>query len=85
MTSQTSSKIFNMAFQSVFRWCVAAVCIGFVCVHESVAQVASPASVVSPRAAEKGLFDTDDVLHISLSGSIRSLLNNRLGSPKNHG
>ena len=84
MTSQTTSKIFNMAFQSVFRWCIAAVCIGFVCVYESVAQVEPPAPVVSPSTAEKGLFDTDDVLHISLSGNVRQLLSNRLGTPKNH-
>lgn len=84
MATQTASKTFNMAFQSVLHWCIAAGCIGFVGTHQSGAQVESPIPVLSTATPEKGLFETDDVLHIALSGSIRSLLSNRLGTPKNH-
>ncbi len=73
-----------MAFQSVFRLCIAAACMGLVGTSQSGAQVEPTASTLPPANPEKGLFDTADVLHVTLSGSIRSLLSNRLGTPKNH-
>lgn len=45
----------------------------------------SPAVPVLPQLlTEKGLFDTDDVLQITLRGKISELLNDRSDNPKNH-
>ena len=40
--------------------------------------------LLSQPTAEKGLFDTDDVLHITLKGNLRELLNDRRDIPKNY-
>jgi hypothetical protein len=47
-------------------------------------QTSSSESVLKKPTAEKGLFDTDDVLHISLKGNLRNLLNDRTDIPKNY-
>jgi len=36
------------------------------------------------NAQEKGLFETDSILEITLSGSVRELLNDRSDNPKDH-
>ncbi len=82
--SNQPTKLFSMRYQDILRLCIAAACIGFVSTPQSGAQVETPAPALRPTSAEKGLFDTDDVLHITLSGNIRPLLKNRVGSPTNH-
>jgi hypothetical protein len=45
--------------------------------------VAQPLSSAQPSPpSEKGLFETEDVLHITLSGKVREVLNSRTGTPK---
>ena len=47
-------------------------------------QTSSSPSVLPKPFAEKGLFDTDEVLPITLSGDMRNLLNDRTDIPKNY-
>jgi hypothetical protein len=58
------------------------ICLVFVFSFRTVAQTDSSVSVL--QQVEKGLFDTDDVLYITLKGNIRQLLNDRSGVPKKH-
>ena len=48
------------------------------------AQTGPPALPTAAPPAETGLFDSDAPLHITLSGSIRTLLGDRVGSPKKY-
>lgn len=74
----------NMAFQTRFRFFAATTCIFFAFASEALAQTVSVAAEQPQPASEKGLFDTDDLLHITLKGSMRQLLNNRSNSSKNY-
>ena len=49
---------------------------------ETAAQPRSDASLLHKSSLEKGLFDSDEVLHITLKGDIREVLKDRLGDPK---
>jgi hypothetical protein len=44
---------------------------------------ASPLSVAQKPVAEKGLFESNAVLNITLKGNLRSVLNDRTGVPQN--
>lgn len=59
-----------------------AICLLFAFTSRTVAQTGSSASVF--QQVEKGLFDSDDVLYITLKGNIRQLLNDRSDVPKNY-
>jgi hypothetical protein len=59
-----------------------AICLLFAFTSRTVAQTKSSASVL--QHVEKGLFDSDDVLYITLKGNVRQLLNDRSGVPKNY-
>lgn len=50
-------------------------------VQPQVLQNDSVPTVLSAFQAEKGLFETNEVLHITLSGKLRPLLNNRVEEP----
>lgn len=60
------------------------VCIFFININFLDAQTETPVPVVAAIPAETGLFDSDEPLHITLSGSIRALLGDRLGNPKKY-
>jgi len=47
-------------------------------------QTVSSSPVLSHSSSEKGLFDTDDVLQITLSGDIHNALNDRSDNPKSY-
>ena len=51
---------------------------------ETAAQPNSAASLLHKPSLEKGLFDSDEVLHITLKGNIREVLQDRSGDPKNY-
>jgi hypothetical protein len=44
----------------------------------------SSAPVLQQPSSEKGLFESDDILNITLKGNLRELLNDRSDNPKNH-
>jgi hypothetical protein len=48
------------------------------------AQTGFPAPVIPEPFSEKGLFDADEVLQITLKGNVRNLLNDRTDIPKNY-
>lgn len=68
-----STTLFFIAFNLMF----------FLLCFKAWTQTGSTASVLK-TPTEKGLFDTDDVLHISLQGNMRNLLNDRTDIPKNY-
>ena len=45
---------------------------------------AQPASASPQQSPVKGLFDADEVMHITLKGNLRNLLNDRTDIPKNN-
>ena len=44
----------------------------------------SGSAVLTTSYTEKGLFETSEVLHLTLSGNLRPLLNNRVEEPVNY-
>src|SRR5579863_4519765 len=44
----------------------------------------SVSAAVPTVASGKGLFDSDDILEITLKGNVRALLNDRSDNPKDH-
>ena len=66
------------------RLCIAFNCMFFFFLIKAWPQTSSPASEKKKASAEKKLFEADDVLQVSLSGNMRSLLNDRTDIPKNY-
>jgi hypothetical protein len=50
----------------------------------SIAQLISDPANTSSSFAEKGLFETDEIFQITLSGNVRDLLRDRTGKAKDH-
>ena len=73
-----------MASSYIFRLSIAICCVFFVFTAEIGAQTGPSAPHLPALTPKKGLFDTDDILHITMSGNMRPLLNNRIGDAKNH-
>lgn len=63
--------------------------IGFSCIFftffiKASGQSTSSSSENKKQSAEKKLFEADEVLNLTLRGNMRSLLNDRTGTPKNY-
>ncbi len=71
-----------MKVQLISRFFVVTGCMFFMSFSRSWAQPGSSVTALSMRPAEKGLFDTDDVLQITLKGNLRDVLNDRSDIPK---
>jgi hypothetical protein len=61
-----------------------AICTSLLLSFAAKAQVVTDAEAVKKIPDQKGLFESDKVLEITLSGNIRELLNNRSETPKDH-
>ena len=66
------------------RLFIAFSCMFFFFLIKAWPQTSSSTFVLQKTFAEKDLFDKDDVLPITLSGNMRSLLNDRTDIPKNY-
>jgi hypothetical protein len=64
--------------------CVAHFCSLLFLGFTSNAQPGSSSPLLLLSSSEKGLFDADEILNITLKGSLRDLLNDRLNEPKNY-
>src|SRR5687767_2429561 len=64
------------------RLWIASVCMLLVFFSKVSAQPGTSVPVLPQPPTEKGLFDTDEVLQITIKGNIRELLNDRTGIPK---
>ncbi len=73
-----------MKIYFTLRLCIAFNCMFFFFVIKAWPQTSSPTSALQKPSAKKGLFDTDNVLQITLSGNMRNLLNDRTNIPKNN-
>lgn len=73
-----------MTDQNCVRHCVALGCMLVLFIAGSGAQITSKVPDLSPAPSESGLFETDEVLNFTLSGSMHKLLKNRFGKPKNY-
>ncbi len=65
-----------MAIQKFARWCFTLAGLYFA--------FNTPLNAQTEPAAKKGLFETEEVLAITLRGPMRRLLNNRINSPQNY-
>jgi hypothetical protein len=66
------------------RLCIAFTCLFFFFLIKAWPQTSSSPSLLQKPFDEKGLFDADDVLQITLTGNMRNLLNDRTDVPKNN-
>ena len=73
-----------MKFHSFFPLCVTLSCTLFAFTFQTWAQTVPSATGLQQPSSEKGLFDTDDVLQVTLSGDMRNLLKDRSTAPKNY-
>ena len=72
-----------MKVQFVCRFCNAFSCMLFLLFINTSATTRPALALLPQSASEKGLFDADEVLQITLKGNMRELLNDRMGEPKN--
>lgn len=72
----------TMKGYSTARLFIALGCMVFVVFSKTSAQPGASVPVLPQPPAEKGLFDTDEVLQITMKGNIRDLLNDRTDIPK---
>src|SRR5687768_14552273 len=73
-----------MKQQVISRLYVALSCMLFLFSTKAYGQPGSAVPVLRQLILEKGLFDTEEVLEITLKGNIREGLNDRSGIPKNY-
>lgn len=74
-----------MKFQYIFRWCLILSYVLFLFSLGTTAQTGPSASVPPQKSAEKGLFDSDEPLPITLKGNLKPILSDRSEeAPKPH-
>lgn len=71
-----------MTLQSFLRFYLVSGCLFFMPYSGSVAQNDTATVIVKSVATAQGLFDSPELLRISLSGNLRPVLNNRDAEPK---
>ena len=81
---QTALKTVIMKVFLTTRLFIGLSCIFFTFFIKASGQSISPPSENKKQSAEKKLFEADEVLNITLGGDMRSLLNDRTGTPKNY-
>lgn len=71
-----------MKIQMISSTCKSLSWMFFLFLIKASAQTSFTPSLILQPSFEKGLFDTDEVLHITLKGNMRELLNDRTDIPK---